>query len=315
MKILITGCAGFIGSHVSEALLRRGDSVVGVDNLNDYYDVRKKKSNLALLKKHVKFRFYKQDIRDYKGLRKIFEKQKPGKIIHIAARAGVRPSIEQPLLYQEVNVKGTMNLLELAKEFRAKSFVFASSSSVYGNQRKIPFSEDDDVSKPISPYAATKRAGELLCHTYHYLYNMRIACLRFFTVYGPRGRPDMAPYLFTDWIIRGRPVNRFGDGTTKRDYTYVDDIVRGVVSALDKELGFEIINLGNNKPVMLNDFIKIIEKITGKKAVIKELPMQPGDVEITYADIAKAEKLLGYNPRMSIEEGMRKFFEWYKENA
>ncbi|MBW2990325.1 GDP-mannose 4,6-dehydratase [Candidatus Woesearchaeota archaeon] len=315
MKILLTGCAGFIGSHVSEALLERGDSVIGVDNINDYYDVKIKKGNLEILKNHDNFTFYKEDIRNYEDLKKIFEKEKPEKVVHIAARAGVRPSIEQPLLYEEVNVKGTTNLLDLAKEHKVKSFVFASSSSVYGNQEKIPFSETDKVDNPISPYAATKKSAELLCRKYHDLYNMKITCLRFFTVYGPRGRPDMAPYKFTKLIMEGKPVPRYGNGTTKRDYTYITDIVKGVVSAIDKELEFEIINLGNNKPVVLNDFIKVIEQATGKKAIIEEQPMQPGDVNITYADIAKAEHLLGYKPETSIEEGMKKFVEWYKENA
>ena len=314
MKILLTGCAGFIGSHVSEALMKRGDIVIGVDNLNDYYDTKKKEKNLAILNEYNKFKFYKEDIRNYEGLKKIFEKEKPEKILHIAARAGVRPSIQNPILYEEVNVKGTLNLLDLAKDFKVKSFVFSSSSSVYGNQKKIPFSETDNVDNPISPYAATKKACELICYTYHHLYNMKITCLRFFTVYGPRGRPDMAPYLFTDWIYNGKPIKRFGDGSTKRDYTFITDIVKGVVAAIDKELEFEIINLGNNKPVMLNDFIKVIEKVTGKKAVIEQLPMQPGDVDITYADVSKAEKLLGFKPTTSIEEGMKKFFEWYKKN-
>ena len=315
MKILVTGCAGFIGSHVSEAMLNRGESVVGVDEINDYYDVRIKKNNLSILKKHKGFVFYKEDIRNLKGLKRIFAKEMPEKVVHLAARAGVRPSIEQPLLYEEVNVKGTMHLLELAKEHNIKSFVFASSSSVYGNQKKVPFSETDDVNNPISPYAATKKAGELLCYTYHHLYDIKITCLRFFTVYGPRGRPDMAPYKFTKAIIAGKPIQRFGNGKTKRDYTYIADIVKGVVAAADAELGFEIINLGNNKPVELSKLISTIEKATGKKAAIEQMPLQPGDVEITYANIAKAKKLLGYNPETSIEAGMQKFVEWYKENV
>ena len=315
MKLLVTGCAGFIGSHVAEALLKRGDSIIGVDDLNDYYDVKKKEKNLEILKKHSEFTFYKEDIRNYKELKKIFDKEKPDKVVHIAARAGVRPSIKDPLLYQDVNVRGTLNLLDLAKDYKVKSFVFASSSSIYGNNKKIPFSETDNVDNPISPYAATKKAAELLCHTYHHLYNMKITCLRFFTVYGPRGRPDMAPYKFTKLIIEGKPIPRFGDGTTKRDYTYISDIVKGVVAAIDKELDFEIINLGNNKPVVLNEFIRVIEKATGKKAIIKEMPTQPGDVNITYADISKAQKLLGYKPETSIEQGMKKFVDWYKNNV
>jgi len=315
LKILVTGCAGFIGSHVAEALLLRGDTVIGIDNINDYYDPAKKEKNLEILKKHKKFVFYKEDIRNYDNLKRIFIRENPDKVVHLAARAGVRASIQNPLLYQDVNIRGTLNLLELAKNSKAKSFVFASSSSVYGNQEKTPFSEDDDVSTPISPYAATKRAGELLCYTYHHLYNTSITCLRFFTVYGPRGRPDMAPYKFTKLIIEGKPVPRYGDGTTKRDYTYITDIVKGVIAAIDKELSFEIINLGNNKPVMLNDFIRVIEEATHRKAVIKEMPMQPGDVNITYADIRKAQRLLGYQPETSIEEGMKKFVEWYEKDV
>jgi len=314
MKILVTGCAGFIGSHVAEELLKRGDSVVGVDNINDYYDVKFKKQNLEILKKYPGFVFYKEDICDYGALKKIFEKEKPDKIVHLAARAGVRPSIEKPLLYEEVNVKGTLNLLGLAKDCKVKSFVFASSSSVYGNQKKIPFSETDNVDNPISPYAATKKAGELLCHTYHHLYSMKIACLRFFTVYGPRGRPDMAPYLFVQGVMGGTPITKYGDGKSKRDYTFIADIVKGVIAAVDKELEFEIINLGNNKPVELNEFISIVEKLTGKKAVINSMPMQPGDVNITYADIRKAKKLLGYKPETGFEAGMQIFVEWYKKN-
>ena len=313
MKLLVTGCAGFIGSHVAEALLKKGDPTVGVDNLNDFYDVKIKEKNLAILKKHKGFVFYKEDVRNYKGLKEIFEKEKPDKVVHIAARAGVRPSIEQPVLYEEVNVKGTLNLLALSKAYKIKNFVFASSSSVYGNQKKVPFSETDPVDNPVSPYAATKRAGELLCYTYHYLYGLKVTCLRFFTVYGPRGRPDMAPYLFTGWISEGTPIKKFGNGTTKRDYTYITDIVAGVLAAIDKDLDFEIINLGNNQPIQLNDFIKVIEKAVDKKAQIKEMPMQPGDVDVTYADISKAQKLLGYKPEISIEQGMKRFVEWYEQ--
>jgi UDP-glucuronate 4-epimerase len=314
MKILVTGCAGFIGSHVAEALLQRGDFVVGVDEINDFYNVRFKEENLAILKKSKDFKFYRQDIRDYAGLKKIFEKEKPDKVIHLAARAGVRPSIQEPLLYEDVNVKGTVNLLDLAKDYSVKSFVSASSSSVYGNQKKIPFSETDDVNNPISPYAATKKAGELICYTYHHLYALKITCLRFFTVYGPRGRPDMIPYKFIELITQGKPIPKYGAGKTKRDYTFVDDIVKGVIAAADKELDFEIINLGNNKPVELNEFIRIVEKVTGKKAIIDQQPMQPGDVDMTYADIRKAKKLLGYKPETSFEEGMKKLYEWYVKN-
>jgi UDP-glucuronate 4-epimerase len=298
MKILVTGAAGFIGSHVAEALLKRGDLVVGVDNLNDYYDVKFKKHNLEILKKHKGFKFYKADICSHKAVKKIFEKERP----------------ENPLLYADTNIKGTLNLLELSRHYKVRSFVSASSSSVYGNQKKVPFSEKDNVDNPISPYAATKKAGELHCHTYHHLHNMKITCLRFFTVYGPRGRPDMAPYMFVESVSKGIPIKKFGDGKSRRDYTFITDIVAGVIAAADKELEFEIINLGNNKPISLNDFIAIVEKLVGKKAIINELPMQPGDVDTTYADISKAKKLLGYNPKTSFENGMKEFVEWYKQN-
>jgi UDP-glucuronate 4-epimerase len=314
-KILLTGCAGFIGSHVSESLLERGDSVVGIDNLNDYYDPAKKAKNLEILKAYPGFVFYKEDFRNQEGLRAVFEKEKPEKVIHIAAMAGVRASMENPELYKDVNINGTRNLLDLSNEFQVKSFVFASSSSVYGANKKVPFSEDDLIDNIISPYAETKKQGELLCREYHDKYGMKITCLRFFTVYGPRGRPDMAPYKFTRLILEDKPIPRYGDGTTKRDYTYVADIVSGVVAAADKELDFEIINLGNNQTVELNEFISVIERLTGKKAIIEQMPKQPGDVDITYADISKAQKLLGYDPKTSIEQGMQKFIEWYKQQA
>ncbi|MBN2459359.1 GDP-mannose 4,6-dehydratase [Candidatus Woesearchaeota archaeon] len=314
MKILVTGAAGFIGSHVAEALLKRGDAVIGVDCINDYYDVKFKKENLGILNKYPCFVFYKADICDFKAMKKVFDKENPEKVVHLAARAGVRPSIDNPFIYEETNVKGTLNLLELAKEAKVKSFVSASSSSVYGNQKKIPFSEKDNVDHPISPYAATKKAGELLCHTYHHLYGMKITCLRFFTVYGPRGRPDMAPYMFVNNVSKGAPIKKFGDGKSRRDYTFITDITEGVLAAADRELEFEIINLGNNKPVSLNEFIAIVEKLVGKKAAANEMPMQPGDVDITYADISKAKKLLGYYPKTRFEEGMKQFVEWYKKN-
>jgi len=314
MKILVTGCAGFIGSHVCKALLNRGDSVVGIDNLNNYYDVKLKQKNLEISKKSSAFKFYRQDILNYDAIKKIFEKEKPDKVVHLAARAGVRASLENPRLYFDTNVTGTLNLLELARDYNVKSFVFASSSSVYGNQKKIPFSEKDNVDYPISPYAATKKAGELLCHTYHHLYNMKITCLRFFTVYGPRGRPDMAPYLFVQGVMNGTPIKKYGDGKSRRDYAFVADIVKGVVAAVDKELEYEIINLGNNKPVELNEFIRIVEKLVGRKAVINQLPLPPGDVNTTCADISKAKKLLGYKPETSFEEGMKQFVEWFKQN-
>ncbi|MFC1722668.1 GDP-mannose 4,6-dehydratase [Nanoarchaeota archaeon] len=314
MKILVTGGAGFIGSHTSDRLIARGDTVICVDNFNDYYDPKVKESNISQHKDNPNFILHRADITNIDNLRKIFWKEQPDKVIHLAARAGVRPSISNPLLYEKVNIKGTLNLLELAKEHKIKNFVYASSSSVYGGNKKVPFEETDRVDNPVSPYAATKKACELMCHAYHHLYKLNISCLRFFTVYGPRGRPDMAPYLFTKWILEGRPIKRFGDGSSKRDYTYIADIVQGIVAALDRNSKFEIFNIGNNQIVELNQLITTIEKIVGKKANIEQHPEQPGDVPITYADITKAKQLLKYQPTTSIEEGFKKFYDWYKEN-
>ncbi|MBI2546193.1 GDP-mannose 4,6-dehydratase [Candidatus Woesearchaeota archaeon] len=312
MKILVTGAAGFIGSHVSEALLKEGHDVIGVDNLDPYYDIKAKEDNLKLLKRHRNFIFYKEDIRDAEALRKIFSKEKPDKVAHLAAKAGVRPSMAEPETYRQVNVSGTENLLKLACEFRARNFVFGSSSSVYG-LHDVPFREDAEL-EPISPYADTKKQAEELCRQYHEKCNMPVTILRFFTVYGPRGRPDMAVYKFTALINEGKQVEVYGDGETSRDYTYVDDIVSGVVAALEKNYPFEIFNLGNSATAKLRELISTIEKALGKKAKIKQMPMQPGDVPITYADISKSRKMLGYNPKTRIEEGVRKFVEWYKRH-
>ncbi|TEU16851.1 MAG: NAD-dependent epimerase/dehydratase family protein [Anaerolineales bacterium] len=315
MKVLITGGAGFIGSHNTAALLNRGDQVVCLDNFNDYYNPERKRKNVSGFLDDIDYRLYEGDIRARERLEEVFAKEKPDKVIHVAAMAGVRPSIERPLLYEEVNVKGTLNMLEAARRHRVTNFLFASSSSVYGGQEKVPFSEDDPIAHPISPYAATKAAGELLCHTYHHLYGLNITCLRFFTVYGPKGRPDMAPYLFTRWVFEGAELKMFGDGTTSRDYTYIDDIVSGVVAALDADLSYEIINLGNSQTVVLRDFIALVEKLVGKKANIVQLPMQPGDVPRTWADISKARCLLGYDPQTPFEEGMKHFVAWYRQEV
>ncbi len=311
MKILVTGGAGFIGSHVCDALLERGDSVICVDNFNDYYSPEIKRRNIKHNLGNKEFKLFETDILDFEGMKKIFESERPDKVVHLAARAGVRPSIKNPFLYQEVNVKGTLNLLELAKDFKIKNFIFGSSSSVYGNNKKIPFSEEDNVDFPISPYAATKKEGELNCYTYHHLHGLNISCLRFFTVYGPRGRPDMAPYLFTKSMLEGTPITRYGDGSTSRDYTYVSDIVKGILAALDQNLTFEIINLGNSSPTKLNELIAFVEKHVGKKAEIVSGEIPPGDVMITYADISKAQKLLGYVPQVSLDEGIGKLVKWY----
>jgi len=315
MRVLVTGGAGFIGSHTTEALLERGDEVVCLDNFNDYYSPTRKRKNIAGFLGNPAYKLYEADIRDFETLERIFKAEVFDKIIHIAAMAGVRASIRNPLLYEEVNVKGTLNLLELSRRYGIGNFVFVSSSSVYGARSEAPFREDDPCDRPISPYAATKRAGELLAYTYHHLYDLNCTCLRLFTVYGPKGRPDMAPYLFTKWILEGQEVRRFGDGTSRRDYTYIDDIVSGIVAALDADLPYEIINLGNSQAVALNDFIALIERLVGRKARIKELPMQPGDVPFTCADISKARRLLGYDPKIPLEEGMRRFIDWYRREV
>lgn len=310
--ILVTGAAGFIGSHTSKRLLEAGETVIGLDELNDYYDPAWKLDNLEKLKKYPNFHFYKADIRDLSTLKKIFANCSFDAIVHLAARAGVRPSIEQPLLYEEVNVKGTLHLLELARQHEIKQFVFASSSSVYGDQSQVPFRETDPVNAPISPYAATKKAGEMLCHTYSHLYDINCICLRFFTVYGPNGRPDMAPYIFTKAILEGKKIKKFGDGNTKRDYTYIDDIVSGIVASIDLNRRFETINLGNSNPISLNEFITTLEQITGLKMQIEELPMQAGDVKQTYANIDKANELLNYKPQTTFQIGLQKMVDWYK---
>lgn len=314
MNVLITGGAGFIGSHVADKLLERGDKVICVDSFNDYYDPEIKKRNIKQARQNKNFTLYGEDILNLKQMDDIFAKTKPEAVIHLAARVGVRPSIKEPLLYNDVNVKGTLHMLELARKHEIKKFVFASSSSVYGANKKVPFSEDDKTDRPISPYGATKKAGELLCYSYNSLYRMGITCLRFFTVYGERGRPDMAPYKFTKLISEGKEIELYGDGRTKRDYTYIADIVQGVVAALDRELGYEIINLGNSVTVELQHLIGLIEKEVGRKARTKEMPMQPGDLPVTYADITKAKRLLGFSPKTKIEAGIKKLVAWYMQN-
>lgn len=316
-KILVTGGAGFIGSHVIRTLLAKGEKVVCVDNFDNFYDPKIKEGNIREFLKNKNFKLYRVDICHFDQLKKVFQENNIDLIIHLAARAGVRPSIQNPIFYSKVNIGGTINLLELTRQFQIKNFIFASSSSVYGNNKKIPFSEKDRIDKPISPYAATKRAGELVCYTYYKLYKINVLCLRLFTVYGPAGRPDMAPYKFTKLIFEGKEVPMYGDGASYRDYTFIDDIVFGILSSIDfvrSEGGYEIFNLGNSNTVKLNYLILTIEKLLGKKAKIKRLPPQPGDVEKTYADISKAKKLLGYNPKTKIEEGMARFVKWYKEN-
>lgn len=314
MAILVTGGAGFIGSHLVEKLLLLGEQVVVIDNFNDFYPPAYKRENISAVVRNPWLTLYETDICNTASCKEVFEKHHVEKIVHLAAYAGVRPSIERPLLYEEVNCRGTLNLLELSRIYKVKQFIFGSSSSVYGNNKKIPFSEDDPVNEPISPYAATKRAGELYCYNYHHLYEIPIACLRFFTVYGPRQRPDLAIRKFTEIIDHNQQIPVYGDGTTQRDYTFFSDIIDGVVSTLKKQFDFEIINLGNSTPIQLARLIELIEQELGKKAKIKRLPEQPGDVHRTYADIRKAERFLQYRPKVSIEQGIRLFVAWYKEH-
>lgn len=318
-KVLVTGGAGFIGSHVAEYLLSRGDDVVIVDEMNDYYDVNVKESNLKLLTDTYseagnRLKIYKGDICDAEFMRMVFEKECPGWVCHMAARAGVRPSIDDPFVYIHSNIKGTTQLMELSHKFGIKNFVFASSSSVYGGSSSTFFSEEESVDTPVSPYAASKKACELLAYTYHHLYNLNISALRFFTVYGPRGRPDMAPFKFIDRVSRGVEIQQFGDGSSSRDYTYISDIVDGIVRSIDRPHKYEVFNLGKGNGTSLKDFIALVQKHTGKVAKIKVLPNQAGDVPYTCADVSKAYKLLGYKAKVPFEEGIRKTTKWYKES-
>ena len=313
MKALVTGAAGFIGSHLSERLLTEGWSVVGVDNFDDFYEPRIKRRNIEGCLKNKNFELLEGDIRDSAAMDKAMG-DGVEIVVHLAARAGVRPSIVQPLLYAEVNVNGTMVLLEAVKKHKVSNFIFGSSSSVYGNNKKVPFSEEDNVDFPISPYAATKRAAELICHTYHHLYGIDVTCLRFFTVYGPRQRPDLAIHKFAKLIEQDKAIPVYGDGTMMRDFTYIDDIIDGTVAAIEKCSGFEIYNLGESRPISVNDLITEIEKALGKRVVKEYLPPQPGDVERTYADVTKAVRELGYEPRTKIEAGLAKFVTWFRKN-
>ena len=311
---LITGAAGFIGSHLSEALLARGDRVVGFDNLNDYYDPRIKRRNLDDVgAAYPEFSCETGDLRDKAAVDALFDKHTFDGVVHLAAMAGVRPSIQDPVLYSEVNLTGTTHLLEAMRAKGCRRLQFGSSSSVYGGCKETPFSESFIADRPVSPYAATKRAGEVICHSYHHLFDMEIACLRFFTVYGPRQRPEMAIHRFTRLIDEGKPIPFFGDGSSRRDYTFVGDIVNGVVRSLDRSTGFEIYNLGGSHTVSLRELVDLIEERVGKKAILDQRPDQPGDVPITYADVSKAERDLGYRPGVRIEEGLDRFMRWYRE--
>lgn len=311
-KILITGVAGFIGSNLAEKLIPSYE-IVGIDDFNDYYSPLTKKQNIVNLQKNKSFKIYEGDICDEKILDKIFRNHEIEKIVHLAARAGVRPSLENPNLYMKVNFFGTNNILKYANRNKIKQFVFASSSSVYGNSAKVPFSEDDPPDHPISPYAISKIAGEKLCWLYNDIYHLKITILRFFSVYGPKGRPDMAPYIFTKKILSNESINIYGDGSQARDFTFIDDIVNGIIKTIEKPFDFEIINLGNSCPVSVSKLIQIIEEAAGKKAKIKYQPARLGDVEKTFANISKAKKMLGWEPKTKIQKGMNKFIDWLKK--
>jgi len=342
MKILVTGGAGFIGSHVTEALLARGDEVVCFDNFNDYYSPARKRKNVAPFLSHPpgslwdrdpfptgsckegenpSYHLYEQDVRDLEGMESIFASVKDPegqegieKIVHMAALVGVRHSVENPLDYPSVNVRGTLYLLELARRYGVQNFVFASSSSVYGASKKTPFSERDPTDRPLAPYPASKKASELLAHAYHHAYGLRCTSLRFFSVYGPRGRPDMAPYLFTQRISEGKEITLFDEGRPQRDWTYIEDIVQGVLAALDADFEYEVINLGYSKPVPMRDFVTIVEELVGRKATIVSHPLPPSELPITHADISKARRLLGYEPKTSLEEGLPRFVDWFRSH-
>jgi len=315
MKALITGAAGFIGSHLCDRLVNQGWDIVGLDNFDPFYSAEVKRANIRGLFSSGRFELIEGDIRDAGCVGNALSTDDIDIIVHLAAKAGVRPSIQAPLEYQDVNINGTMVMLEATVKNGIKKFIFASSSSVYGNNEKVPFSETDNVDFPISPYAATKKTGELLCYTYSHLYDIDMTCLRFFTVYGPRQRPDLAIHKFARLIEAGEPIPVFGDGSMRRDFTYIDDIIDGVVAAMDRCSGYEIYNLGESRPVRLDELIVAIEKALGKKAIINRLPEQPGDVKQTYADVAKAQKRLGYSPKTEVEAGLANFIRWFREKS
>ncbi len=313
--ILVTGGAGFIGSHLSRHLLGRGDRLTVLDDFNDFYDPARKRRNVEPLLSRPDYRLVEGDIRDEALVDGLFAEGGFDAVVHLAARAGVRPSLREPVLYEDVNCIGTLRLLEAARRHGPQVFIFGSSSSVYGINEKVPFAEDDEINQPISPYATTKRTGELLCYNYHHLYGFKTACLRFFTVYGPAQRPEMAIHKFTDLLARGAKIPLYGDGSSRRDYTFVDDIVDGIVASLDLAPGFEILNLGGAETTSL---LGLVERLAGELAVeplIEYLPAQPGDVPITFADVGKAARLLGYAPKVPITEGLRRFVAWYREHG
>jgi len=313
MKILVTGGAGFIGSHLSDELVSRGEQVTVIDEFNDFYDPKLKRENVAPHLSNPAYTLVEGDIRDTDRVTRLFEEAQFDAVVHLAARAGVRPSIEEPMLYEQVNSAGTLNLLEASRKTGVKNFVFASSSSVYGINSKVPFSEGDPITCPISPYATTKRAGELMCYTYSHLYSLPATCLRFFTVYGERGRPDMAVAKFTRLIHEGRAIQVYGDGSAQRDFTYVGDIKEGLLKSIYSPSRYEIVNLGGANTIEVRKLIELIETSLGKKAVINHLPPAPGDVPITYADATKAKELLGFKAAVRIDEGVERYVRWFLE--
>lgn len=312
-RTVVTGAAGFIGSHLCERLLARGDAVIGVDNFNTYYDVAIKRRNIAPSVQHPQFSLHEFDITDEAAVMELFRAVKPDVVVHLAARAGVRPSLQEPNLYHRVNVIGTQHILDACRETGPSHVVIASSSSVYGGLTEVPFHEGMDISRPISPYAATKRMNELMGHVYQHVYGLHVTMLRFFTVYGPRQRPDMAISKFIQLIDEGKPVPMFGDGSTRRDYTYIDDILDGLLRTVDTPFPFEIFNLGESHTTSLRELIDLVSEAVGKPAVIDQKPLQPGDVEITYADITKAKTMLGYDPHTTMAEGIARQVTWYRE--
>lgn len=313
MKIIVTGGAGFIGSTLTDALLSRGESVAVIDDFNDFYDPSLKRENVAAFQSNPRFSLHEFDIRDTRKVAEVFKAERPDAVVHLAARAGVRPSIQEPLLYEQVNCIGTLNLLEAARSTGIKNFVFASSSSVYGLNSKVPFSELDPINHPISPYASTKRAGELMCFTYSHLYNIPVTCMRFFTVYGEKGRPDMAMAKFTKLIHEDKEIQVYGDGSAQRDFTYVGDIVGGLVNSVYKPFRYEIFNLGGSNTIPVSRLIELIEANLGKKAVIRYMDPVPGDVTITYADVSKARDLIGFEPKVVIDKGVEIYVKWFLE--
>ncbi len=315
MKVLVTGAAGFIGSHLAESLLKRGDAVVGVDNFNDYYDPARKRANAARLARFRSFSMVEADIRQRQLMLDLCAAEEFDAIAHLAAMAGVRYAVAHPEIYGEVNVSGTLNLLDGARLSGVGNFCFASTSSVYGDTRQIPFVESDPCNRPLQPYAATKKAGEVLGYTYHHLFGLSFTALRFFTVYGPCGRPDMMAHKVLDSIFTGRQIPYYNQGQMHRDWTYVEDTIAGVVAAVDRPLGYEILNLGRGEPVLLADFVGLLEKLAGRKANLDPQPMQPADVAYTYADISRARRLLGFSPQVSVQEGVARFWNWYRDQV